>query len=105
NGLDLRPDLHSIDLSSKVTRKLASNLVVNADLLPISVDRVNSVLSDTPSGDLHRVIAIDRRDGISSKVLFTLTGRFSGLDMAEDGTVFVDQQNNTLEILRINPSG
>ena len=38
-------------------------------------------------------------------MLFTLTGRFSGLDMAEDGTMFVDQQNNTLQVLRINRSG
>ena len=72
---------------------------------PISVDPDHLVLSDSPSGDLHRVVAIDRTDGLSSEVLFTLTGRFSGLDMAEDGTVFVDQQNNTLEVLRINRSG
>jgi len=104
-GLDVEPDLHAIDLSTKVTRKLASKLGVNADLWPISVDRDHSVLSDSPSGDLHRVVTIDRTDGISSKVLFTLTGRFSGLDMAEDGTMFVDQQNNTLQVLRINRSG
>ena len=104
-GLDPEPDLHAIDLSSKVTRKLASKLGVNADLWPVSVDSAHSILSDSPSGDLHRVVAIDRTDGVSSKVLFPLTGRFSGLDMAADGTVFVDQQNNTLEVLRINRSG
>jgi eukaryotic-like serine/threonine-protein kinase len=104
-GLDAQPDLHAIDLSSKAMRKLASNLGVNADLWPVSVDAGHSVLSDSPSGDLHRVVAIDRGDGVSSKLLFTLTGRFSGLDAAKDGTVFVDQQNNTLDVLKINPSG
>ena len=33
-----------------------------------------------------------------------MTGRFSGIDVAEDGTIFVDQQNNTLQILKINAS-
>jgi len=104
-GVDAQPDLHIIDLLSKQTRKLASNLGVNADLWPVSVDPDHFVLSDAPSGDLHRVVAIDRSGGLSPRVLFTLTGRFSGLDMAERGTIFVDQQKNTLEILRINPSG
>jgi len=105
NVLDPLPGLHSIDLVSKVTRSLASNLELNADLWPISVDPKLSILSDSPSGDLHRVVAINRTDGISSKVLFTLTGRFAGLDMSGDGTVFVDQQNNTLDVLQIDPSG
>jgi len=105
NGLDPLPGLHSIDLATKVTRRLASNLELNADLWPIAVDPKHSILSDSPSGDLHRVVAIDRTDGISSKVLFTLTSRFAGLDMTGDGTVFVDQQNNSLDVLQINPSG
>ena len=104
-GLDAQPDLYIIDLLTKQTRKIASNLGVNADLWPVSVTPDHFVLSDAPSGDLHRVVAIDRSGGLSPRVLFTLTGRFSGLDMAERGTIFVDQQRNTLEVLRINPSG
>ena len=103
-GLDAQPDLHIIDLLTKETRKLPLTLGVTPDLWPVSVTPDNVVLSDNPSGDLHRVVAISRRGG-SPEVLFTLTGRFSGLDMAEDGTVFVDQKNNTLEVLRINPAG
>jgi hypothetical protein len=100
-GLDLRPGLHIIDLSSKQTRQIASNIGGNAALWPVSVDRDGFVISDDPIGDLHRVVAIDRRGGVPRE-LFTLTGRFSGVDVAEDGTMFVDQQNNTLQILKIN---
>jgi len=103
-GVDSQRDVHIIDLETKKTRKLASNLGVNAPLWPVSTDRDRSVLTDVPAGDLHRIVAIDRAGRGAMRSLLTLTGRFSGIDMAEDGTIFVDQQNNTLEILRIGPS-
>jgi hypothetical protein len=105
NELEPQPHVYIVDLLSKTTRRVNSNLGVNAALWPVSVDRDRSILSDSPAGDLHRVVAIDRAGDSLSRALFTLTGRFSGVDMAEDGTTFVDQQNNTLEVLRINPSG
>jgi Tol biopolymer transport system component len=104
-GLEPQSHVYIIDLSSKQLRRVDSNLGVNAALWPVSVDRSHSVISDSPAGDLHQVVAIDRDGELLPRTLFTLTGRFSGIDMAEDGTTFVDQQNNTLEVLRINPSG
>lgn len=104
-GVDPQPHLQIIDLMTKQIRQLDSNLGVDAVWWPVSVDRNHFVLSDSPTGDLHRVVAIDPAAQLPPRELFTLTSRFSGLDMAQDGTVFVDQQDNTLEILKIAPSG
>src|SRR5262249_15535294 len=104
-GLDPQPHVYLLDLSSKQTRRVDSKLGVNAALWPVSADRDRFVLSDAPSGDLHRVVAIDRNREASPEPLLTLTSRFSGLDITEDGTIFIDQQNNTLDVLRIDPSG
>ena len=103
-GFDAQPRMYIMDLLSKQMRQLDSRLGASAALWPVSVDRDHSVLSDDPIGDLHRVVSMDRRGGLMPRELFTMTGRFSGLDMAGDGTIYVDQQNNALEILKINPS-
>src|SRR5262249_42276208 len=105
NDMDPQPHVYVVDLSSKKLRKVDSNLGVNAALWPVAVDRGHSILSDSPAGDLHRVVAIDPDGEHLPRTLFALTGRFSGLDIGGDGTIFVDQQNNTLEVLRIHASG
>ena len=62
------------------------------------------LFSQTPQREIYTGSSRSiRRGGLSPQELFTLTGRFFGLDMAEDGTIFVDQQNNTLEVLKIDP--
>lgn len=104
-GNDSEAHVQIINLESKQIRQIDENLGVNGALWPVSVDREHSVLSDAPAEDLHRVVAIDRKTGARPRVLFTLTGRFSGIDMADNGSIFVDQQNNTLEIVKIDPAG
>src|SRR5262249_11473802 len=56
-GLDAEPHMYTIDLESKETRRVDSDLGVNAALWPVSVDSDRAVLSDSPAGDLHRVVS------------------------------------------------
>jgi len=81
-GLDPQPHLQIIDLMTKQIHPLDSNIGSNAASWPVSVDRNHFVLSDSPTGDLHRVVAIDPSAQLAPRELFTLTSRFSGLDMA-----------------------
>jgi hypothetical protein len=103
-GLEGQPNVQILNLDSKQTRKVKLSPSANSALWPVAVGRDDVVLSDAPAGDLHRVVSLDRSSGNLSQELLTFTGRFSGLDMSGGGEIFVDQQNNPLEILRIDPA-
>ena len=104
---DALPHLYVIDLTSGKTRRLAPELELPAVYyFPIAVtsdDR--SVLIELRDGDLNRVISIPRNGSGPIRTLLSLTLRPWFMDVGKDGSLYLDQQNPQLEILRFSPSG
>jgi len=105
---DALPHLYVIDLTSGKTRRLAPELELPAVyyFFPIAVtsdDR--SVLIELRDGDLNRVISIPRNGSGPIRTLLSLTLRPWFMDVGKDGSLYLDQANPQLEILRFSPSG
>lgn len=64
-----------------------------------------SVLIDLPSGNLHRIVAIPRSGASPVRTLMTLTSLAWSLDASPDGSIYVDQVERPLEMLRLPQSG
>jgi hypothetical protein len=107
-GTDNAPHLYSLEIATGRTRRLAPELsiVQSAQTFPLAVTRDGrSVLIDLPSGNLHRIAAIPRSGHSPVQTLMTLTSAAWSLDPAPDGSLYVDQIERPLEILRLSASG
>ncbi len=107
-GSDDSPHLYLLDINAGRARRLAPELpiVQSSQLFPLAVTPDGqSVLIDLPSGNLHRIVAIPRSGTGSIRTLITLTSAPWALDAAPDGSLYVDQVNRPLEILRFPKSG
>jgi eukaryotic-like serine/threonine-protein kinase len=107
-GTDASPHLYALDIASGKSRRLAPQLpiVLPSDGFPVAVTSNNrSVLIDLPSGDLHQIVAIPRAGSGPAQVLLTLTSSPWVMDAAPDGSVYVDQVDRPLQVLRFPVSG
>ncbi len=64
-----------------------------------------SVLIDLPSGNLHQVVAVPRSGSGPVQVLMTLTTPPWIMDAGPDGSIYLDQVDRPLQVLRFPPSG
>jgi serine/threonine protein kinase len=97
---DAKNSLYAMDLNSKKTRRITTNLKPYTDAaLTITPDDA-SILTVTQSGDLTEVVAIPRNGG-NARALFSTTNEVIGIDAAEDGSIYVDQLWWPFELLRL----
>jgi hypothetical protein len=98
--------LYIIELRSGRVRRLPTGLDGESALGPLAVTRDGkSVLAAYPSGDLWRVISVSRNRRTQARFLFSLTGPVFAMDAAADGTVYVDQDEEPVELVRFAPVG
>jgi hypothetical protein len=58
-----------------------------------------------PSGNLEQIVAIPRSGRGESRVLFSLTNAVFALDAGLDGSIYVDQLERPVELLRFSSQG
>ncbi len=108
DGSDNSPHLYLLDISNATSKRLAPDLpiVQTAQMFPLAVTPDGkSVLIDLPSGNLHRVAAIPRTGASTARTLMSLTSGIWSLDAARDGSLYVDQVDRPLQLLRFPSSG
>ena len=102
--------LHRIDLTTKNVVRLAPNLelgvsnTASAFALAVSPDG-GAALIDLPSGDLHRIVAVPLDGGSSVRTLLTVTAPPRFLDAGTDGSIYMDQVDDRLEVVRTSVAG
>jgi hypothetical protein len=64
-----------------------------------------SVLIDLPSGSLHQIVSVPRSGSGGVQVLMTLSTPVWIMDFEADGSIFVDQVERPLQVLRFPASG
>jgi eukaryotic-like serine/threonine-protein kinase len=102
------PHLYALDISSGKARQLSPQLPIGHTsfgfpLAPTPDNR--SVLIDLPSGSLHQIAAIPRSGSGPVEVLMTVTTLPWMMDAGPDGSVYLDQVERPLEVLRFPISG
>jgi hypothetical protein len=104
NGSD---GLYALDLTSGRARPLAPQLPIRAlETFPLAVTPDgHSVLIDLPSGNLHQIVAIPRSGSGPLQVLMTLTTAPRLMDAGPDGSLYLDQVERPLELLRFPVTG
>ena len=108
SGSDGLPHLYALDIASGRSRQLAPQLPIRQASLgfPLAVTPDNrSVLIDLPSGNLHQIVALPRSGSGPVQVLTTLTTAPWLMDAGPDGTIYLDQVERPLELLRFPVSG
>jgi WD40 repeat protein len=107
-GTDASPHLFALDIASGKARRLAAQLPIRQtnEVFPLAPTPDNrSVLIDLPSGNLHQVVAVPRSGSGPVQVLLTLTTSPWLMDAGPDGSVYLDQVDRPLQVLRFPPSG
>jgi hypothetical protein len=108
-GANRLPRLNILDLVSGELRPVAPGSpmpLLDDPYQPLAVSPDGrSVITDVKSGDLHRLVAIPREGNAPARVLFALTAPFWSVDVASDGTIYVDQCDRTAEVLSFAASG
>ncbi len=97
------PHLHVMDLATARTRRLAPGLAIPsfAWQFPLAVTPdARWVLFDLPAGTAHRIVAVPADGSAGMRTLLYLTARPLSLDVANDGSLYVDQIDQPSEILR-----
>ncbi|HEY3619732.1 MAG TPA: protein kinase, partial [Candidatus Sulfotelmatobacter sp.] len=105
---DAAPHLYVIDISTGRTRRLAPDLpsALTSESYPIApTTDGRAVLVDVRAGDLHRLVAVPRDGRGTMRTLITLTKPPWYIDLAKDGTVYLDQIDRPHQILRYSVSG
>jgi hypothetical protein len=107
---DASQHLYLLDLNTGKTRRLAPDvdlrLTSSLNLFPLAVTSDDhSVLADQSVGDLHRVVAIPRDGTGPARTLFSLTLPPWFMDVDRSGTIYLDQGDRPVEILRSSASG
>jgi hypothetical protein len=101
------PHLYALDISSGRARQLAPQLPIRqAQGFPLAVTPDNrSVLIDLPRGNLHQIVALPRSGSGSVQVLMTLTTAPWLMDAGPDGSLYLDQVERPLQVLRFPITG
>ena len=96
--------LYVVDLDTGEMRRIAPDVTLPFIYweFPLSVTSDEAYFS-LPAGDLHQIVAVrlDGSPGVRS--LLSLTRPPLGIDVASDGTLYLDQVDQPTEILRIDP--
>jgi serine/threonine protein kinase len=113
SGDDPTMGFYALDLSSGRSRRLAAGLKTGLEgLAPTGYSTVSlamerdgrAFLTVIRREDLYRVVRVPRDEG-SLETLFSLSVRPGTLDIALDGSIYLDQPENRREVLRFPVAG
>jgi len=107
-GADASPHLYVLDIASGKARRLAAQLPIRqaSEGFPLAPTPDNrSVLIDLPSGNLHQIVAVPRSGSGPVRILMTLTTSPWTMDAGPDGSIYIDQVDRPLQIVRFPASG
>jgi hypothetical protein len=101
------PHLYSLDLAAGRSRKLAP--AISADSIHHSAYAVHpdgrSAVVAWTTGNIFNIGTVPRDGGSSVRKLLAVTHGILALDVAPDGSVYVDERERPLEVLRFPASG
>ena len=101
--------VYALDLDTNNPRKRAPGLTLRRVLgprFPVAVTRDGrSVIIDVMSGSLHRITAVPRDGGTGESLLLTTTATPWDIDVSADGSLYMDQMDRPVDILRFPVSG
>ncbi len=99
--------LYVMDLKSeKATRLAPGEAFVAEDFFPLaSTDDGRSALVDLPSGNLHRIVSVPLNGDRTLRTILTLTTQVACLDAGRDGSLYLDQLDQPVEIVRVSAEG
>jgi eukaryotic-like serine/threonine-protein kinase len=103
---DEKDHLLSLDLQSGRIRRLAAALEIDTSnywTFPLATAGNHWVLLDVPAGNLHAIVAIPRDGSAQVQRLITVTGRPLGLDISIDGSLYIDQVEQSTEVFSYSP--
>jgi hypothetical protein len=98
--------LYTLEISTGQITHIPWNVEAADNYWPLAVmpDGESVVLSD-PNGDLTRIVAISLRPPFQAKPLIDLQQQVQGMDVGPDGSIYVDQINRPVEVLRFSDLG
>jgi serine/threonine protein kinase len=106
--------LYRIDLTTKDVVSVAPNLELvrppkeytGVAVIPLAISPDGrSALVDLPSGDLHRIVAVPLDRNSVIRTLLTLTTPPLSIDVGADGSIYLDQPDTRLEVVRTAVNG
>jgi serine/threonine protein kinase len=98
--------LYTIDLRSGRVRRLLTGLHDESALRALAVTRDGkSILAASASGDLRRILSVPINGMTPTRFLFTLTSPVFALDAQADGSIYVDQNDEPVDLVRFTPAG
>jgi tRNA A-37 threonylcarbamoyl transferase component Bud32 len=103
------PHLYALDLATNKTRKLAPGLELRRVMgprFPVAITRDGrSVIIDVMAGSLHRITAVPRDGRSGETLLLTTTATPWDIDASADGSIYMDQMDRPVDILRFPVTG
>jgi len=97
--------LHVVDLSTGEMRRLAPDVAALQLVwsFPLAVHD-GEVYFDLPEGDLHQIVAASLDGSPGLRPVRSLTSRPLYIDVAVDGSLYVDQIDQPQEVVRVDPA-
>ncbi|HXN50024.1 MAG TPA: protein kinase [Bryobacteraceae bacterium] len=103
------PHLYALDLATNKIRKLAPGLELRRVMgprFPVAVTRDGrSVIIDVMAGSLHRITTVPRDGRAGESLLLTTTATPWNIDASADGSLYMDQMDRPVDILRFPVTG
>jgi len=105
-GYETGDHLYAIDLESGKLRRLEQGLTVDSNTAAVAVTRDGkSALLAVASGNVEQIVSIPRGGRGAFQVLFSLTGTVYNLDGGLNGSIYLDQVERPLNVLRFAAEG
>lgn len=106
-GADAAPHLYVLNLDAGSMRRLPSGLPDDSTLSPTLavLPDGRSVIAETFSGDGVRFLSIPANGRGPTTTLFTATSQAWFMDSAPDGSLYLDQIDRPIHVLRFRPEG
>ena len=103
------PHLYLLDLATNKIRKLAPGLELRRVMgprFPVAVTHDGrSVIIDVMAGSLHRITTVPRDGRAGESLLLTTTATPWNIDASADGSLYMDQMDRPVDILRFPTTG
>jgi serine/threonine protein kinase len=104
-SVNTAPRLYVLDLNNNRVRTLGLESNAVSDVTGLAVSPIDqSIFVHLRNGDLHQIMSISEDARIPAHVLMTLTDDIGFMDMAADGSLYVDQIERPMQALRFTDS-
>jgi hypothetical protein len=105
-GRETGAHLYAIDLESGKLRRLTTGLRDDSKTVGLAVARDGkSILAAISSGNVEQITAIPRSGGAAVRGLFTLTNMLFSLDAGPEGSIYLDQIERRVDLVRFAAQG